>query len=189
MGDITSILKNLNQADSKIMDQRMPLVYDELKRIAARRMMSQDPAHTLQPTALVHEAWLKLMGAGNHSWESRRHFLNAAGEAMRQILVDAARRKRAERNGGKLQRVEMEGLDIPLPTSHDQLLAIDEALNRLATSHPAKAELVKLKFFVGLDNSEAAATLGIPLRSVERQWAFARAWLRVEMNGDPPDFN
>lgn len=188
MGDITDILKNIGEADSKVVDRLMPLVYDELRRIAIRRMASQDPAQTLQPTALVNEAWLKLMGSQKYSWENRRHFLNAAGEAMRQILVDSARRKKAVRNGGKLQRVDIEGLDIPLPTSHEQLLLLDEALTSLSKVHPTKAELVRLKFFVGLDNTEAAATLGIPLRSVERQWAFARAWLRVEMKGEPPEF-
>lgn len=189
MGEITDILKNIGEADSKVVDQLMPLVYDELRRIAIRRMASQDPAQTLQPTALVNEAWLKLMGAQKYSWENRRHFLNAAGEAMRQILVDSARRKKAVRNGGKLQRVDIEGLDIPLPTSHEQLLLLDEALTKLSKVHPSKAELVRLKFFVGLDNTEAASTLGIPLRSVERQWAFARAWLRVEMKGEPPMFS
>ena len=181
MGDVTLILQSIDTGDPRAREELLGLVYAELRRIAAHRMSLQQPGQTLQPTALVHEAWLKLMGSENQSWQTRRHFLNAAAEAMRQILVDVARRKQAVRHGGGLERVPYDGLELALPMETNAFLSLHEALDRLESSHPAKDELVKLKYFMGLENVEAAEALGIPLRSVERQWAFARAWLKREV--------
>jgi RNA polymerase sigma factor (TIGR02999 family) len=181
MGDITHILKSMDGGNPQAADELIPLVYAELRHIAAQRMALQQPGQTLQPTALVHEAWLKLVGSGPHNWQSRRHFLNAAAEAMRHILVDTARRKSAVRNGGGLHRVELSEFDIELPDDADRFLKLHEAIDRLAVEHPRKAEIVKLKYFVGLDNDEIASTLGIPLRTLERQWNFARAWLQTSI--------
>lgn len=159
----------------------LPLLYDELRRLAALRIAQQAPGQTLQATALVHEAWLKLNSSPERRWESQRHFFNAAAEAMRQILVDVARRKLAARHGGGQGRVSVHELEIELPTDEARFLAVHDALDQLMAEHPDKAEIVKLRFFSGLEIAEVAATLGLSVRSVERQWTFAKAWLMREV--------
>jgi len=169
-------------------DSLLPAVYQELRQLARWRMSSEAPGHTLQPTALVHEAWLRLTG-GEHParFHDRRHFFGAAAEAMRRILVESARRKKCVRHGGKLERTDMEGVDLPAPMPDDELLATHEALDKLAAVDARAAEVVKLCFFVGLTREQAAQEMGISLSTAERLWAFARAWLFREvkkMRGD-----
>ena len=181
MSDVTRILEAAQHGDSSAADQLLPLVYDELRRLAAHKMANEAAGQTLQPTALVHEAWLKLTGNESREWNGRTHFFNAAAEAMRRILVDNARRKRAIRHGGQLARADVADMDLPLPMPDDELLALDEALNRLAAFNPSAADVVKFCFFIGLTHEEAAQELGASLRSVERLWAFSRAFLAREM--------
>jgi RNA polymerase sigma factor (TIGR02999 family) len=159
-------------------EELLPLVYEELRRMAAQRMLREAPGQTLQATALVHDAWLKL---GDQSFQNRAHFFAAAAEAMRRILVDRAREKKALKRGGDLRRVELDGLELASPIPDDQLLALDEALDRLATVDTRAAEMVKLCFFVGLTQEEAAGELGVSLATAERVWGFARAWLLREV--------
>jgi len=149
-------------------------------------MSREAPGQTLQATALVHEAWLRLVGNGNEHWEGRRHFFAAAAEAMRRILVEAARRKQRLRHGGGLERMELDAVDLPAPMPDDELLALDEALTRLAEINSEAAELVKLCFFVGLTQEQAAKELGVSVSTVERLWAYARAWLFREMRRAAP---
>ena len=159
----------------------MPLIYEELRRVAAHKMAQEAPGHTLQPTALVHEAWLHLGGDQQPNWQNRAHFFGAAAEAMRRILVDRAREKQALKRGGDLKRVELDGVELPAPMPDDELLALDEALDRLATVDTRAAEMVKLCFFVGLTQEEAARELGVSLATAERVWGFARSWLLREV--------
>lgn len=162
----------------------LPSVYAELRRIASANMARMPPSGTLQPTALVHEAWLRLGGSENSSWQSRAHFLAAAAEAMRHILIDRARQRSSMRHGGKQQRVDIEHIDVPIDTDDDDsLLAISAAVDKLATEHPQIAELVKLRCFVGLEVAEAAKVLGIPRATAYRRWQFARTWLYKELHG------
>jgi RNA polymerase sigma factor (TIGR02999 family) len=160
----------------------LPLVYDELRRLAAHRLANEAPGQTLQPTALVHEAWLRLGGDEGQRWAGRRHFFSAAAEAMRRILIDRARRKRNGRHGGNFQRVGMDDLEIAAPLPDDDLLELHAALDELARLDPEAAELVKLRFFVGLTHEEAAEVLGVSRSTADRTWVFARAWLyqRIE---------
>jgi len=158
-------------------DEFLPLVYDELRQLAARRLASEAPGQTLQPTALVHEAWLKLASNGNRSFKNRSHFFAAAAEAMRHILIDRARQKRALRHGGGQRRVDLEQADLLLVEKEDQLLAINDALDELSAQHALEAEVVKLRYFVGLTNEEAADALGISVRTAKYYWTHARAWL------------
>jgi len=158
-------------------EELLPLIYDELRRLAAHRLSQEAPGQTLQPTALVHEAWLRLTGNEVQRWAGRRHFFGAAAEAMRRILIDRARRKRNGRHGGNFQRVELDDLEIAAPLPDNDLLALHEALNELARLDPEAAELVKLRFFVGLTQAEAAKLLGVSRSSADRTWVFARAWL------------
>jgi RNA polymerase sigma factor (TIGR02999 family) len=185
MGDVTRILDAIQHGDAKAADELLPLVYQELRRLAAFKMAGEVPGQTLQPTALVHEAWLKLVGNENHEWNGRTHFFNAAAEAMRRILVDNARRKRAVRHGGGLQRADPEEVDLLLPLPDEQLLALDEALDRLTAFNERAAEVVKLCFFVGLTQEQAARELGVSVSTVERLWAFARTFLFREMQTGP----
>ena len=164
----------------------LPLVYDELRRLAARRLAGERNNHTLQPTALVHEAWLKLSGSDNRDWNGRQHFFAAAAEAMRRILVDRARRRLAGKRGAGGECLDVDDLEIPAPASDDQLLAVNEALEKFAVLDPRKAELVKLRYFVGMSFDEASAALGIAVPTAKQWWAYARAWLAVEMRGVPP---
>jgi RNA polymerase sigma factor (TIGR02999 family) len=166
-----------NIGEAKAADQLLPLVYEELRRLATYKLAKEASGHTLQPTALVHEAWLRLVGNKNPNFENRAHFFAAAAEAMRRILIDRARQKRALRHGGGQQRVDFEEVDLPLANDDDQLLAVNEALDRLAAQHPLEAEVVKLRYFVGMTNEEAAEALGISTRTAKYYWTHARAWL------------
>jgi RNA polymerase sigma factor (TIGR02999 family) len=159
----------------------VPLVYNELRRLAAQKMAREAPGQTLQPTALVHEAWLRLGADAQPRWQNRAHFFAAAAEAMRRILVDSARRKQCLKHGGRLERVDLDSVELPLPIPDDELLALDEALNRLATVESRAAEVIKLCFFLGLTQEDAAKELGVSVSTAKRLWLFARAWLFREM--------
>jgi RNA polymerase sigma factor (TIGR02999 family) len=184
LSEVTRILSAIEQGDPHAAEQLLPLVYEELRKLAAQKMAQEAPGQTLQATALVHEAYLRLVGDGpGQHWDHRGHFFAAAAEAMRRILVDAARRKQAIRHGGGRCRVDL--LDHHRITqSPDGLLALDEALTRFAREEPAKAELVKLRFFGGLSMPDAAKALGISIASAERWWAYARTWLFSELQED-----
>ncbi len=184
MSDIACILEAAQQGDPSAADQLLPLVYDELKRLAAHKMANEAAGHTLQPTALVHEAWLRLVGNQNQKWDGRAHFFAAAAEAMRRILIDRARRKRAARHGGNRQRVNIEEVDVACATSDDELLALEHALEKFGREHKIEAELVKLRYFIGLTNEQAAEVLGISLRTAKYYWTHARAWLFREIKND-----
>ncbi len=183
MGDVTLLLKAIERGDSAAADELFPLVYQELRQLAAAKMAGERNGHTLQPTALVHEAWLRLGGEQQPAWNSRAHFFGAAAEAMRRILVDHARARKAERRGGEHQHVGLTDLDHAASDeiSDDRLLAAHEALEKFAKIDPQKSELVKLRYFVGLTIEEAAAAQGISLATAKRSWAYARAWLYREM--------
>jgi RNA polymerase sigma factor (TIGR02999 family) len=185
--NFTQVLRAVQQGDAKASEESFRLVYEELRKVAAQKMAGEAPGHTLQATALVHEAWLRIAGSNAKVWENRRHFFAAAAEAMRRILVEAARRKKRLRHGGGLERLEVETVDLPAPMPDDELLALDEALTQLAQINPEAAELVKLCFFVGLTQEQAAKELGISVSTGERRWAYARAWLfRALRKGLPP---
>jgi len=180
MSDVTRILDAIGQGDPKAVDQLLPLVYQELRKVAAYKMAGEPPGQTLQPTALVHEAWLKLVGQGDRKWQDRNHFFAASAEAMRRILVDNARRKRTQRHGGGHLRVDLD--DVKLAVENDDLLlAVNDALEKLAVAHKQKAELVKLRYFVGMTVEEAAQVLAISEPMAKRHWAYARAWLSEEI--------
>jgi RNA polymerase sigma factor (TIGR02999 family) len=182
VSEFTRILNGAQQGDPKAAEELLPLVYQELRRLAAHKMANEAPGHTLQPTALVHEAWLRLVGAETPSqFQNRAHFFAAAAEAMRRILIDRARRKQAVRHGGDQQRVDVQEMELASPDSDAQLLAMNEALDKLAVEHKAEAELVKLRYFVGLTNDEAAEALGISPRTAKYYWTHARAWLYREI--------
>ncbi len=182
MSDVTQILHAIENGDAKAADELLPLVYEELRKLAAYKMANESPNQTLQPTALVHEAWLRLTGREKVQWNGRAHFFAAAAEAMRRILIDNARRKLALRHGGGQQRVDILEHDIAASTDDEQLLAINEALEKLAAKDTQKAELVKLRFFVGLTIEEAADILGISVPTAKRYWTYARAWLQAEIH-------
>ncbi len=177
MSAVTHVLQAIEHGDTKAADELLPLVYEELRKLAARRMANESPGQTLQPTALVHEAWLRLVGSEQQTWQNRAHFFGAAAEAMRRILIDRARRKRALRHGGGQQRLDVQEVEIAANSDDDQLLAVNEALDQLALEDKPKAELVKLRYFVGLTIDEAAQLLGISAPTAKRWWAYARAWL------------
>ncbi len=181
MSDVTNILDRAQQGDAKAAGELLPLVYDELRKLAAARMAQEAPGQTLQPTALVHEAWLRLVGEANPKFDGRGHFFAAAAEAMRRILIDNARRKRALRHGGGQVRVDIDDVELRVVAKDDELLATHEALDKLAAENKPLAELVKLRFFVGFTNKECAGVLGVSEPTVERWWAFARAWLFREI--------
>ncbi|MEW6158526.1 MAG: sigma-70 family RNA polymerase sigma factor [Verrucomicrobiota bacterium] len=180
MHEVTRILDALENGDSQAADKLLPLVYDELRRIAASKMARERPGQTLQPTALVHEAWLRVSDPGAR-WQSRAHFFGAAAEAMRRILIDNARRKNAVRHGGGMDRTTLDG-EIASANSHDELLELNEALERFVQVEPEKAEVVKLRYFVGLTIEETAEVLGISEPTAKRYWAYARAWLFREIH-------
>ncbi|HXT38685.1 MAG TPA: ECF-type sigma factor [Candidatus Angelobacter sp.] len=182
MTDVTRILLAIEKGDPVAADELLPLVYHELRKLAAHKMANEKPGQTLQPTALVHEAYLRLVGADDKKWTGRAHFFAAAAEAMRRILIDNARRKRAQRHGGGQQRVDVQDVEIPAETDDGHLLAINEALDRLAAKDKVKAELVKLRYFVGMTIEEAAGILGISEPTAKRYWTYARAWLYSEIN-------
>jgi len=184
VSQVTLILNAIQQGDPKAAGQLLPLVYDELRRLAASKMAREAPGQTLQPTALVHEAWLRLGGNEDQHFENRAHFFAAAAEAMRRILVDNARRKAALRRSAGQVRLDVQEVEIAAPATDDELLAVNEALDRLAARDRPKAELVKLRFFVGLSIEEAAALLGISEATAKRWWVYARAWLHAEVRPD-----
>ena len=184
MSDVTQILERVEQGDGKAAEELLPLVYEELRKLAAHKMAHEAVGQTLQPTALVHEAWLRLVGKENPKFESRAHFFAAAAEAMRRILIDRARRAHRVRHGGGLKRVELQD-DVQSVLQDEQILALDEALTKLAGIRPQAAQLVQLRFFAGLTVEEAAPIVGISPRTARRLWAFARAWLRREMESAP----
>jgi RNA polymerase sigma factor (TIGR02999 family) len=177
MSDITQVLQAIERGEGGASERLLPLVYDELRRHAAARMAREAPGQTLQPTALVHEAWLRLIGNGDHNWQNRAHFFGAASEAMRRILIENARRKSRLKRGGHQLRLDIDQLELAATTPDEKILLIDEALERLQTQDPEKARVVVLKFFGGCTNQEAAESLGVTERTVERHWAFAKAWL------------
>ncbi len=180
MSEVTQILNAFEKGNSRA-EELLPLVYDELRRLAAARLAQERPGQTLQPTALVHEAWLRLAGSEPRHFEGRDHFFRAAARAMRRILVENARRKRRLKHGGNLQRVDLADVEVASPMADDQLLAMDEALNKLAQVNPEGAELVQLCFFAGLTQAEAGQQLGFSRPTAERLWAVVRAWLFREM--------
>jgi RNA polymerase sigma factor (TIGR02999 family) len=181
VGDVTHILTAIEQGDPKAADQLLPLVYEELRKLAAWKMANEAAGNTLQPTALVHEAWLRLVGSDNPKFAGRAHFFAAAAEAMRRILIDRARRKRALRHGGGQERVDIQHLDVASPGAEDHLLAINDALDKLAAQDPIEAEVVKLRYFAGLTVEEAAGLLDISPRTARNYWAHARTWLYHEI--------
>jgi RNA polymerase sigma factor (TIGR02999 family) len=183
LSDVTRILESIEHGDPKAADELLPLVYGELRKLAAAKMANEAPNQTLQPTALVHEAWLRLVGDVNPKFDGRAHFFAAAAEAMRRILIDKARRKRALRHGGDQQRVDIEGMEIAVLGNEDELLAVNEALDKLAAQNHLEAELVKLRYFVGMTIDEAAEVLGISARTADNYWSHARAWLFREIKG------
>ena len=189
MSDVTRILNAIDRGDEKATDELLPLVYEELRVLAAQRLSRETPGQTLQATALVHEAYLRLVGDEPRSWDNRGHFFAAAAEAMRRILIDNARRKKSARHGGQRHRLDLAGVEPAAEQAFDDLLALDEALEKLAATDAAKAELVKLRYFGGLTLEQAAAALGISRSSAYENWAYARAWLHAEISkGDsaPP---
>jgi RNA polymerase sigma factor (TIGR02999 family) len=177
MTDVTRILNRVQEGDPKAADELLPLVYDELRKLAGAKMAAQPPGHTLQPTALVHEAYLRLVGSEQGRWHDSRHFLAAATEAMRQILIDAARKKHRLKRGGGWTRLNLEDIQIAVETDPENLLKVDEALEQFAIGDPEKAQLVKLRFFAGLSLSQAAQVMGISLATAKRYWVFSKAWL------------
>jgi RNA polymerase sigma factor (TIGR02999 family) len=184
MANVTHLLDAAAAGDSKATAEVLLLVYDELRRLAAAQMAREKPGQTLDATALVHEAYLRLVG--DQHFDNRRHFFAAATEAMRRILVENVRRKNRQKRGGGRKRIDLEGLSVAAPEKDERLLALDEALERLAAVEPQKAELVKLRSFAGLSLDAAADLLGISPSTADRWWAYARAWLRVEIEGEKP---
>ncbi len=178
---VTQILEAVDAGDERAAPKLLPLVYDELRHLAAAKMAQEAPGQTLQPTALVHEAWLRLVGSDKEHWNGRGHFFGAAAEAMRRILIDRARRRHRMRHGHGLVRIDIGQLDVAISTDDDLLLRVNEALEKLEAEAPGKAQLVKLRFFTGLSVSEAAEALGIAPATAKRHWTFARAWLLAEL--------
>ena len=181
MSDVTCILERAQTGDPTAADELLPLVYEELRRLAAAKMSNEAAGHTLQPTALVHEAWLRLVGSENQQWNGRAHFFGAAAEAMRRILVENGRRKRAARHGGGQAKLDIHELELAAPAPDDELLAVNDALEKLAARDRKKAELVKLRYFVGFTTEEAAEVLGISVPTADRWWSYSRAWLFEEI--------
>ena len=177
MSDVTRILTDIEQGNAKASEELLPIVYNELRRMAAHKMSSEPAGHTLQPTALVHEAWLRLVDSTSQSWQNRAHFFGAAAEAMRRILIERARRKSRQRRGSGAVHIDADEIEIASPAPDDQLLALNDALDRFAALEPQQAELVKLRYFVGLKIEEAAEVLGISEATAKRWWAYSRAWL------------
>jgi RNA polymerase sigma factor (TIGR02999 family) len=181
MSEVTRILERAQQGDLQAADQLLPLVYEELRKLAAAKMAHEQPGQTLQPTALVHEAWLRLAGSDRQQWNNRGHFFAAAAEAMRRILIDRARRKARVRHGEGLERVPLEGLDLPSATDDEVILQVNDALEKFALEDPVKAGLVKLRYFGGLSIAEAGLAMNLSETTAKRYWAYARAWLFDEL--------
>ena len=185
MSQLTRVLEQIQQGNEKAGDELLPLVYEELRKLAAHKMAGEAPGQTLQPTALVHEAWLRLTGAESKTWDNQGHFFAAAAEAMRRILIERARAKSRLRRGGRVERVPLDNVTIASEDPSETVLAIHEALERLAARDPFKAEVVKMRYFVGLSQDEIAGALGVSEPTVRRHWAIARAWLYAEMKTQP----
>lgn len=181
MSQITLLLERAQVGDPKVAEDLLPLVYDELRKLAAAKMAREAPGQTLQPTALVHEAWLRLSNNSQTEWRNRDQFYAMAAETMRRILVDRARRRHARKRGGELERAEFEELEIALPAEEDVVLQVHEALQQLEREDAEKAQVVKLRFFVGLEHAEIGGLLGVSEKTVQRHWAFAKAWLTRTM--------
>jgi RNA polymerase sigma factor (TIGR02999 family) len=183
MSDVTRVLRQIEAGEPAAADELLPLVYDELRKLAAQKMAQEKPGQTLQATALVHEAYLRLVdGAAGRRWNNRSHFFAAAATAMRRILVDGARARQTEKRGGDRRREPL--FDVAAPPVNEELLALDEALHKLAAADPLKAQLVELRYFAGLTGDEAAEVLGISPSTADRHWTFARAWLQAEVRGE-----
>jgi RNA polymerase sigma factor (TIGR02999 family) len=180
-GEVTQLLHAIDEGDPKAAEELLPLVYDELRRVAATKMANEKPGQTLQPTALVHEAWLKLMGNDESEWRDRTHFIHAAAEAMRRILVDRARHKLRAKRGGGWVRESCETIDLAQPTEDERLLLVHEALDELSREQPLQAQVVKLRYFVGLNHSETAGALGLSEKTVRRYWNYAKLRLFQEI--------
>lgn len=183
VSDITVVLERAEKGDPKAAGELLPLVYDELRRLAAHRLAGEPNQHTLQPTALVHEAWLKISNDEKRNWNGRQHFFAAAAESMRHILVDRARRRLAAKRGAGETPLDADDFDLPAPAPDDQLLMVNDAVEKFGAVDARKAELVKLRYFVGMSFEEVAEALGIAVPTAKQWWAYARAWLRVEMGG------
>lgn len=181
MSDVTRILNAIEQGDAQAADQLLPLVYEELRRLAAAKMSHEPPGQTLQATALVHEAYIRLVGSEAQNWSGRTHFLAAAAEAMRRILIDNARRKQRLKRGGDQKKVDLDDAEFAIEAPSEDLIALDEALTKLASMDKVKADLVKLRYFAGLTLEQAAGVLELPERTAKRYWAHARAWLYREI--------
>lgn len=181
MNDVTQILESIEKGDPKAAGELLPLVYGELRKLAASKMAGESRDQTLQATALVHEAWLRLVGTGSPQFANRAHFFSAAAEAMRRILIDKARRKRALRHGGGQQRVDPGEVEIAAPATEQEMFDVNDALDQLAAQHPEEAELVKLRYFVGMTLDEAALALNISARTADNYWAHAKVWLFREI--------
>src|SRR5215471_16178281 len=188
MSDVTRILSAIEHGDPSAAEQLLPLVYDELRKLAAQRMAEERADHTLQPTALVHEAYLRLVGGAQpqDGWDSRGHFFAAAAEAMRRILVDAARARSARKRGGAWRRIDLNSVDLAQCAAPDDLLELDDTLDKLARQDPVASQLVKLRFFAGLSIDQAGKMLGLSRTTAYERWAFARAWLHSELKGEAP---
>jgi RNA polymerase sigma factor (TIGR02999 family) len=184
MSEVTQVLQAIEKGDPAAADRLLPLVYDELRKLAARKMAHEAPGQTLQPTALVHEAWLRLGGADGQLWDGRAHFFGAAAEAMRRILIENARRRKALRHGAGQARLDIQEVELAAPAEDEQLLAIDEALDRFSAIDRQKAELVKLRYFIGMTIEESAKALQISEATAKRWWEYARAWLYAEVRRD-----
>ena len=186
MSDVTQILNAIERGDAHAAEELLPLVYEELRKLAGHKMSNEMPGQTLQPTALVHEAWLRLVGKdGPAQFNSRGHFFGAAAEAMRRILIENARRKQAKRHGGGLQRLDIQDVDVAMAGEEGELLAINDALEKFSTQNQSKAELVKMRYFAGLTLEEAAEILGISVPTAKRWWTYSRAWLFNEIKSQP----
>jgi RNA polymerase sigma factor (TIGR02999 family) len=182
MSDVTRILSAIEQGEPHAAEQLLPLVYDELRKLAAQKLRQQKPGQTLQATALVHEAYLRLVGVQKtQRWDSRGHFFAAAAESMRRILLNRARDRKRLKRGGDRRRITLDQVELALDSSDEQLIALDEALALLAVEDPSAAQLVNLRFFAGLTLKDSAASLGLAMRTAERQWAYARAWLYARL--------
>jgi RNA polymerase sigma factor (TIGR02999 family) len=188
MSDVTRILSQFDAGDPKVAEQLLPLVYEELRKLAAAKLTHEKPGQTLQATALVHEAYLRLLGSDEQekSWDNRGHFFAAAAESMRRILINRARDKQRLKRSGQRRRFDLDAIEVALDTPSDELLALDEALRLLAAEDPLCANLVKLRFFAGLTQNDAALALGIPRRTADRHWAYARAWLLERLREGVP---
>ncbi|MBI1177569.1 sigma-70 family RNA polymerase sigma factor [bacterium] len=183
-GDVTQLLSAIDSGDSNAAEKLLPLVYEELRRVAAHKMANEKPGQTLQATALVHDAWLRVAGSDRQQWRGREHFFSAAAEAMRRILVDNARRKQRIRHGGGMERVPLDAMDLPIAQNDEKCLRVNDYLERLANDDPEKAEIVKLRVFAGLGVAEIAAIMGCSDKTVQRHWNFAKAWLSREIQRD-----